>query len=170
MLFISHKVYRRVLSASALVALAGCSSSSPSSSSSNSGPKAVEASDVTHIAEQSHAMSWTSQPGTAVPACWKWSRYRRARYARAQYTYQVNVINRTDKPLQNVVLRATQPQGLEMARGADGGPTTRPDANGWISYNVGTLGPRETRPSSSPALRPALKRSARPMTWLMNSR
>lgn len=123
---------------------AGCSSSGPQSARTSS--PAVEASGVTRVSEQNAAQVLNFPTGERGSSLLQVQQIAPAELrAGAPYTFKVLVKNLTDKSLQNVVLRATQPEGLKLAAPVDGTASLKPDDKGWLNYNVGTLAPRETR-------------------------
>jgi uncharacterized repeat protein (TIGR01451 family) len=105
----------------------------------------VETSDVTRIpdASQTNVMNFpTGETRNSVLRVEQITP-REVRQG-VQYTYQVKITNLTDKPLQNVVLRASHPEGLQVVQDASVQPNQK-SSDGWTSYDVGTLAPRDTR-------------------------
>ena len=136
------------LTLAAALALGGCDSSNKDSSMSrNSGPpRAVESSDVTHIAQQSQSAIMNFPTGDASTSVLRVEQISPQEVrANQPYTYQVKVSNLTDKPLQNVVLRSPKPEGFQSAMASDGSAAAQVEPDGSLSYNVGNLGPRESR-------------------------
>ncbi len=58
-------------------------------------------------------------------------------------SYEMKVTNLTDQPVRNVMLTSTNPDGFQTT--AVSGSTTQPADGGHLGYNVGDLGPKESK-------------------------
>lgn len=133
---------RWALSLAASIAFAGCTQEAAPT---RSKPSSVQTSDVTRIAPrmQSNVMNFPTGSGESSVLRVEQITPREVR-AGVEYGYEVKVTNLTDASLQGVTLRASKPEGVRVT-GTTPSATTQPSADGWLSYDVGTLGPHESR-------------------------
>jgi uncharacterized repeat protein (TIGR01451 family) len=127
--------------------LSGCTYSDPSEGmhTRTLERRSVETSDVTRIPDASQSNVMNFPTGDARNSVLRVEQVtpREVRQG-VQYTYQVKITNLTDKPLQNVVLKASRPEGLKVLQD-DNSRASQQNADGWTTYEVGALPPRDTR-------------------------